>query len=118
MDAGQLSVEVSRHGTAVATVRLAGDWSGAAETRVRAAYDEAARACRAVTLDLGGVESLRVGGLTTLLILHGLAGRDGNRLSVVAVPERYRHLFAFFWPSRAIHAYGDPGDARFAVQLL
>lgn len=117
MAVGELSVEVTRHG-AVATLRLAGDWDAAAEASVRAAYAEAARASGAVIVDLGGVERLRIGGLATLFILHGLAGRAGHRLSVIAVPQRHRHLFAFFWPSRAIHAYGDAGDARFAVQLL
>jgi anti-sigma B factor antagonist len=115
MAAPAVSMDIRRHGDAVAIIDIRGDITAAAEEPLMEAYSAASSGpTKAVALNFSGLEYMNSGGIGLLVTLLVRANRQRQRLSVFGLNEHYRQIFSLTRLDEAIGLY-DNEDAAVAA---
>lgn len=89
------SLEVRRAGAAGAVIAIRGELTGATESALMDAYDQAANATtRLIALDFTGLEYMNSTGIGLLVTLLVRAQRARRRLMAFGLSQHYREILA------------------------
>jgi anti-sigma B factor antagonist len=116
MNSLNLAIQVRRVKEDVAVLDIQGEVTGAAETALSEAYNEACRAAaRTIVMNFSGLEYMNSSGIGLLVTVLIRAQRQKQRLLACGLNEHYRQIFELTRLNEAIGIYASEVEALAAL---
>lgn len=104
----QLNLQVRTPGTSVAVIDIHGEVTGAAETPLMNAYDEASKnGARTIILNFSNLEYMNSSGIGLLVTLLIRVNRQKQRMFSFGLSDHYQQIFQLTRLNEAISIYPD-----------
>ena len=112
----KVTVNVRKVNDASSVVDIVGEVNAFAENALMDAYTVASTAgCRAIILNVSGLEYMNSGGIGLLVTLLIRVNRQGQRLMAIGLSEHYRHIFELTRLNEAIPVFDSEDEALSAA---
>lgn len=117
MATSQLKLDVRTPGPTVAIIDIQGEVTGAAETPLMKAYDDAsAHGARTLILNFSNLEYMNSSGIGLLVTLLIRVNRQKQRMFSFGLSDHYQQIFQLTRLNEAISIYPDEASALRAAE--
>lgn len=112
MATSNLTLDVRRPSNQIAIIDISGEVSGAAETPLMNAYDEASKSgARTIILNFSNLEYMNSSGIGLLVTLLIRVNRQKQRMFSYGLSDHYQQIFQLTRLNEAIGIYADETSA-------
>lgn len=112
----QVNFDVRKPTNQIAVIDISGEVTGAAETPLMSAYEDASKAgARTIILNFSNLEYMNSSGIGLLVTLLIRVNRQKQRMFSYGLSEHYQQIFQLTRLNEAIGIYADEASALHAA---